>query len=268
MTRRKQYLPCVWLMLAGVVSLLLLSIGLMFALKILGQFVPTYQTYPDIATPASEPSVQELDPGSLPLQPLWDSDTPMPIDRAPRFVEDIVLLEGDKTLVGLDPTTGEMLWSFEVPGSVDDYTARSMVVKGHYVAFRVLPGGALYVVNTSTGKLAWKTDTPVKEFDIGEDKIFIKIVDARYEVRSVAQGNILWTFEPIKYSKRSAVKYHNKQLFIWEGDENYILNSETGEVTLHYEGKPYSSPVASLAYDGVFFAVESSPKRLLGISKI
>jgi outer membrane protein assembly factor BamB len=235
-TKRKQNMPYFWLTLAAAISLLLLGVGIMFAFKILGrQFSAANETYPEAIMPASEPSIQELDPTSLPLQPLWDQEVPMPIDRTPWIVENLVLLEGDKTLVGLDSTLGNIVWSFEAPGSIGDYTSRDMVVEGHYAAFRVLPGGTLYVVNISTGSLAWKTDLPIKEFDAGEDKIFIKIVDARYEARSIVEGKTLWTFELVEYSKRSDIKYHNGQLFVWEGNDHYVLDPETGSVERHYE---------------------------------
>jgi outer membrane protein assembly factor BamB len=267
MTRRKQYMPCFWLILAGTVGLLLLSVGVVFAFKILGQqFSATYKTYSEADMPASEPSIQELSLSSLPLHPLWDQEAPMPIDRTPRIVDDVVLLEGDKTLVGLDPTSGSIIWSFQAPGSIDDYTSRSVVVEGHYVAFRVLPGGTLYLLDISTGNLAWKTNTPVKEFDAGEDEIFIKIVDARYEARDLEEGTILWTFEPTEHSKRSGIKYHNQQLFVWEGNEHYVLDPQTGSVEQYYEGEPYSSDIASLSYDGVFFALKSSPNLLVAVS--
>lgn len=267
MSRRKQYMPCFWLTLAAAFGLLLLTVGIVFALKILGrQFSATYETYPEAVMPASEPSIQDLNTASLPLQPLWDQDTPKPIDRAPWIVEKFVLLEGDNTLVGLDPTSGDIAWSFEAPGSIDDYTSRDVVVEGHYVAFRVLPGGALLVVDTGTGNLAWKTNAPVKEFDAGENKVFLKITDARYEARSLAEGKILWTFEPTAYSKRSGIKYHEGQLFVWEGNEHYVLDSETGSVELYYEGEPYSSDIASLSHDGVFFALKSSPDLLVAMS--
>jgi outer membrane protein assembly factor BamB len=259
-------MPCFWLTLVAAFGLLLLTIGIVFALNLLGRrSSATHKTYPEAVMPVSEPNIQELNIASLPLQPLWDQDTPMPIDRAPWIIQDFVLLEGDKTIVALDPTSGNTAWSFEAPGSIDDYTSRDVVVEAHYVAFRVLPGGALYVVDTSTGNLAWKTSAPVKELDTGEDKIFIKITDAQYEARSLAEGKVLWTFEPTKYSKRSDIKYHSGQLFVWEGGEHYVLDPETGLVERHYEGEPYSSDIASLSYDGMFFALKSSPNLLVAI---
>ena len=167
-----------------------------------------------------------------------------PIFASPAIVDGVVFLPtGDRRVVALDATTGELQWEHHITGPVSysPAIAEDLV----YVGLR---DGRLLALDKATGELRWQfvtVDPILSSPVVHEGTVYISSMDGRVNAIDAATGDLRWEFHaPGRYPSSPAVN-HAVVAFTASDNRLHILDRETGLERLAYAiVAPTSSPPA------------------------
>ena len=204
-------------------------------------FIPTGEVVWTFQTEPIQPVFEEdlaLEEGELPNSPILAS---------PAVVGGVVYLPtGDRRIVALRASTGQLLWEHQLNGPVNS----SPAIAGDTVYFG-LRDGRLLALDKANGELRWQFSTGAAVFAspaVHQGTVYMANADGGLYAIDATTGDLRWQFQADGWIFSSPAVNHAVIAFTTNQGELYILDRQTGAQRMAFDLKAPS--LSSPAFHG------------------
>jgi outer membrane protein assembly factor BamB len=225
--------------------------------------------YPPEVLDGNEDLLANLNVIGLPLSPIWEYQSPGPIDRPPQYKADHLILKGGKFLRSVDARSGHEEWHYESTRRIYAPYSDEIVVTAEAVAFQTyLWPSTLQVIDLETGLYRWETQSIVR--GVGSDdegRLFIG-APGGYQALDAASGQTAWVSDIRPIRGGSAILYDPSfdELYVVDDTGTHVvLDSETGELRRRLRGELSGGDAPVVVTSGALYVTGGRPESLSAV---